>query len=96
MKVRASIVTGGAGFLGSHLTMKLLKEGSKVLAIDNFSSGKIENLKQVLEDRRLTISRKDLKKKLGLMKIVEESEVIFHLAANPEVRIGETEPKRAR
>ena len=43
-----SIVTGGAGFIGSHLVDKLLEENNKVIVIDNFSGGKKENLEQLI------------------------------------------------
>jgi len=89
----ASVVTGGAGFIGSHLSERLLKEGYRVKIIDNFSSGKLENIQALLDNPCLTIIKKDLKKPAKLMEIIKKSEIIFHLAANPEVRIGETDPK---
>ena len=89
----ASIVTGGAGFIGSHLTEKLLKEGYKVTILDNFSSGKMKNIKHLLSNPSLTIVKEDLKKPVQLKRIVKNCEIIFHLAANPEVRVGETDPK---
>jgi len=89
----ASIVTGGAGFIGSHLAERLLKEGYKVRIIDDFSSGKLENIQPILCNPHLTVIQEDLKKPAKLMQIIKKSEIIFHLAANPEVRIGETDPK---
>jgi len=88
-----SIVTGGVGFIGSHLTERLLKEGYKVTILDNFSSGKLENIQPLLDNPSLTIVKEDLKKPVKLNQIVKKCEIIFHLAANPEVRLGETDPK---
>lgn len=93
MKRGPSIVTGGVGFIGSHLVGKLLEEGCKIAVVDNFSSGKLENIKQLLNNPSLTSVKEDLKKPKRLEQIVQKSEIIFHLAANPEVRIGETDPK---
>ena len=88
-----SLVTGGAGFIGSHLTERLLKEGYKVTILDNFSSGKLENIQPLLDNPSLTIIKEDLKKPVKLNQIVKKSEIIFHLAANPEVSVGETDPR---
>jgi UDP-glucose 4-epimerase len=93
MKEYASIITGGAGFIGCHLTKKLLKKGCKVTVIDNFSSGKLKNIQPLLDNPFLTIVEEDLKKPVKLNEIVKKCEIIFHLAANPEVRVGETDPK---
>lgn len=93
MKLGRSIITGGAGFIGSHLIEKLLEDGCKIVVVDNFSSGKLENIKELLNDPSITIVKEDLKKPKKLERIVQKSEVIFHLAANPEVRVGETDPK---
>jgi len=88
-----SIVTGGVGFIGSHLTGRLLKEGYKVTILDNFSSGELENIKPLLGNPSLTVLKEDLKEPVKLNQVVKKCETIFHLAANPEVRIGETDPK---
>jgi UDP-glucose 4-epimerase len=93
LKLGRSIITGGAGFIGSHLIEKLLEDGCKIVVVDNFSSGKLENIKELLNDPSITIVKEDLKKPKKLERIVQKSEVIFHLAANPEVRVGETDPK---
>lgn len=87
------LVTGGAGFIGSHLTERLLKEHYKVTIIDNFSSGKRKNLHRLIHNPSLVVVQEDLKSPVRLNEIVQECNVIFHLAANPEVRIGETDPR---
>jgi UDP-glucose 4-epimerase len=88
-----ALITGGAGFIGSHLTERLLKEGHNVTILDNFSSGSLENIKPFIDDSSLTIVKEDLKEPSKLNQIVKRCKIIFHLAANPEVRIGETDPK---
>ena len=76
------LVTGGAGFIGSHLTKTLLDDGHHVYVIDNFSTGYKKNV-----DTRATLIEADLvkNKKIWLEKI-EEVEVIYHLAAQPRIQ----------
>ena len=93
MNHHKSIVTGGAGFIGSHLVERLFKESYNVMALDNLTSGKIENIKLPLNNLSLTLVKGDLKKPVKLDKMIEDCEIIFHLAANPEVRMDETDPK---
>ncbi len=93
MTEHTMLITGGAGFIGSHLAKALLDEGHKIVILDNFSNGKPENIQQLLENPSLTLVKEDLKKPKELLPNVRASDVIFHLAANPEVKIGETEPK---
>jgi UDP-glucuronate decarboxylase len=54
------LITGGAGFLGSHLTEKLLKEGNDVLVVDNYLTGSKENLAHLLPNSRLEFMRHDV------------------------------------
>ena len=93
MNGRMMLVTGGAGFIGSHLTERLLNEGNKVTVLDNFSSGKIENIQHLLDNPLITLVKEDMKKPKQLRKIVSDSDIIFHFAANPEVRLDEIDPK---
>jgi len=72
-------VTGGAGFIGSHLTEKLIEE-HEVKIIDNLSSGKKENIPDKAE-----LIEADIKDQETLEKVFEDVEVVFHLAANPKV-----------
>lgn len=88
-----ALITGGAGFIGSHLTERLIKEGYKVTILDNFSSGNIKKIKPFIDSPSLTIIKEDLKKPSKLNQVVKEFKIIFHLAANPEVKVGETDPK---
>jgi UDP-glucose 4-epimerase len=87
------LITGGAGFIGSHLTEQLLKQRRKVIVLDNFSNGRIENVQHLQGNPSLTIVKEDLKRPKKLRQTISASDTIFHLAANPEVKIGETDPK---
>jgi UDP-glucose 4-epimerase len=93
MNHHKSVVTGGAGFIGSHLVERLLKEDYSVTVLDNLTSGSTDNIKPQLSNPSLTLIKEDLKKPTKLNKIIEDSEIIFHFAANPEVRVGETDPR---
>jgi UDP-glucose 4-epimerase len=86
LKNRRIVVTGGAGFIGSHLVDKLVDLGNEVVVIDNFSSGKEEFLKGCID--KIEIVRDDLFKPSKLNESLESADAVFHLAANPEVRIG--------
>lgn len=87
------MVTGGAGFIGSFLVEKLLKEGHETTIVDNLSTGKSENVQHLLTNPLLRIVKMDLKNPSELITLVKECDLIYHLAANPEVKVGETSPK---
>jgi len=87
------LVTGGAGFIGSHLVDELLKRGFNVRVIDNLSSGSLENIKHNIGNRGFEFIRGDLKNPRDSLKAVKDVEVVFHLAANPEVRVSTIAPK---
>jgi UDP-glucose 4-epimerase len=93
LRGRSAIVTGGAGFIGSYLTEELLSRNCKVTVVDDFSAGKMENIQHLVKNPSLKVVREDLRKPRQLDKIVAKHDLIFHLAANPEVRVGQTEPK---
>ena len=57
---KKAIVTGGAGFIGSHLVDRLLKDGHSVVVIDNFSSGRKDNLAQHKSNKKLKIVKADV------------------------------------
>jgi len=85
------LVTGGAGFIGSHLVDALLDRGEEVCVIDNLSTGSIENIKHWLNSPNFTFIKYDLLEPDERLK-VEKFNLIFHFAANPEVKIGSTDP----
>ena len=89
-----ALVTGGAGFLGSHLVDALMDAGWQVSVVDNLSSGSLENLRRWLDHPRLSFYEEDLKSRNGSwLKALEDVDVVFHFAANPEVRTSATEPR---
>ena len=75
------LVTGGAGFIGSHLVDLLLADGHKVSVIDNFSTGSIENLRGHISNPNLTITEGDILDGDLVEKSVNQSERVFHFAA---------------
>ena len=87
------LVTGGAGFIGSHLVDRLVAEGYSVRVVDNLSSGRLENLKKHLESNTIELIIGDLKDPQTAFKAVEGIDVMFHFAANPEVRVSTTNPE---
>jgi UDP-glucose 4-epimerase len=86
------LVTGGAGFIGSHLVDNLIDRGFEVRVVDNLSSGNMKNLKLWPDNSRLEFVRGDLKDPDVTSRSVDGVEVVFHLAANPEVRVAEIDP----
>jgi len=72
------IVTGGAGFIGSHLVEKLVEKGLKVIVIDNFSSGNIKNLEKI--KNKIYIKKVDICNYSSLEKIFKKNNIncIFH------------------
>ena len=74
-----ALVTGGAGFIGSHLVEALLSVGCKVTVLDNLSTGNLFNLKPILD--HITFFENDIREPELLEKAAEGCDVIFHLAA---------------
>jgi len=83
-------VTGGAGFIGSHLVDRLLKTGA-VTVYDNLSSGRMEFIESHLKEENFRFIRGDLLDAATLRQAIAGHDVVFHLAANPEVRAGITD-----
>ena len=82
------LVTGGAGFIGSHLVDALVENGQKVRVLDNFSSGREEFLSHHKDSGLVEIFRADLLDMNAVKKSMQGVEMVHHLAANPDIRLG--------
>ncbi|TMK64166.1 MAG: NAD-dependent epimerase/dehydratase family protein, partial [Actinobacteria bacterium] len=93
-RVIAYLVTGGAGFIGSHLSDRLLAEGHRVLAVDDLSTGRIANLAEARSyGSEFTFFNMDLRSD-GLLQLFErhQPEVVMHLGAQSGVRRSLDDP----
>ncbi len=83
MKKKKAVITGGAGFIGSHLCARLIDEGFKVICLDNFITGNMENIKCLLRNRNFLLIRRDVTKYIS---IKEKINFVLHFAspASPE------------
>ena len=84
------LVTGGAGFIGSHLVDELINRGNEVVVYDNFSSGKKEFLDASLSTGKVKLIEGDLLDLEFLTEAMKGIELVYHLAANPDIRLGTT------
>jgi UDP-N-acetylglucosamine 4-epimerase len=75
------LVTGGAGFIGSNLCEALLEKGNKVVCLDNFATGKRENLKQLSKDTNFTLIEGDIRKIEDCLKATKDVDYVLHQAA---------------
>lgn len=84
------MVTGGAGFIGSHLVDRLLEKGEEVVCVDNYLLGKEEHLASALENEKFQSHNFDLLdyEKLDALFKKEKFDMVFHLAANSDIRAG--------
>jgi len=88
------LITGGAGFIGSHLTERLLKENCKVVIIDDLSTSSRQNLSGIINHPALTFIEAKVSECSNLAGIVAESDFIYHLAAAVGVELVVNEPIR--
>lgn len=87
-------VTGACGFIGSNLIDRLLKDGYKVVGWDNFSTGRIEFLNDILKNPNFTLIEGDNLNVSALSDAMIGCDVVFHLAANADVRFGLNHPSK--
>ena len=82
---RRILVTGGAGFIGSHIVERLLDQGHEVVVIDNFSTGRPQNLGHVKDNPRLSVHQCDIEETGALDGLFDGIDWVFHLAALADI-----------
>jgi UDP-glucuronate 4-epimerase len=97
VEIVAVLVTGVAGFLGSHLAERLLADGERVIGLDNFDpfydpARKLRHLEHALSCRAFTLVRADVRDPAGLARLPDDIEAVVHLAARPGVRGSTRDP----
>ena len=90
------LVTGGCGFIGSHLVDHLMKQENYVRVVDNLSLGNTKNVKRWLDHPNFEFIHGDLKEPAIATCSISNVDTVFHFAANSEVRVGETDPSVQR
>lgn len=87
-------ITGCAGFIGSNLADRLLKDGHEVVGYDNFSTGFEEFLEQARKSERFSLVKGDLLHAALLQDAMKKCDFVFHFAANADVRFGTEHPRK--
>ena len=90
------IVTGGAGFIGSHLCRALIDRGRRVRVIDDFSLGKLENLAPLVDRHadHIDVLKMDIRDRKGLSEAFQGAEFVYHQAATTSVEESVRDPLR--
>ena len=83
-----ALVTGGAGFIGSHLVDRLIAQGDSVVVVDNLSSGILDFIQGHIDSGKVDFHNVDLKDLESLKPIMVGVDIVYHLAANPDIRLG--------
>ena len=81
------LITGGAGFIGSHLTERLLDRGDRVVLLDNLSTGSMENIRHLKSSERLEYHLDGIENRQLLAELVDDADVVVHLAAAVGVKL---------
>lgn len=92
-KNNRAFVTGGAGFIGSHIVDILMETDHEVIVFDNLSSGKMEFIEHHLDNPKFTYIKGDLLDPDDLDKACKGIDLVYHVAANPDVRLGAVDTK---
>lgn len=83
-----AFVTGGAGFIASHLVDRLMESVNNVTVFDNFSSGKMDFIKNHLNNDKFKLIKGDLLNRAEINRSMYDHDIVFHFAANPDARLG--------
>jgi UDP-glucose 4-epimerase len=82
-----ALITGGAGFIGSHLAEALLHAGHEVVVLDDLSTGRLENLQTVQGHPRFSLTVGSVRDEALIQKLVDEVDIVYHMAAAVGVRL---------
>jgi UDP-glucose 4-epimerase len=82
------LITGGAGFIGSHIVDRLMDAGNEVIVFDNFSSGHMEFIERHRDNPNFTLIEGDLLCTEEIDKVCKDISLVYHVAANPDVKLG--------
>jgi len=88
------LITGGAGFIGSHLAERLLDRGDRVVLLDNLSTGSVENIRHLKSSGRLQYHLDNIENRQLLAELVDDADIIVHLAAAVGVKLIVESPVR--
>lgn len=89
---KTSLITGGAGFIGSHLTEKLISQGERVIIVDDLSTGDAKNLAKVIDDERLEYIEGSIDDESLVEDVVSRADRVYHLAAAVGVALIAKQP----
>jgi len=92
--IMSILVTGGAGFIGSHLCRSLIKQGKDVICVDNFRLGSREKISDLLKQENFSLYEEDVADWGALLKIFQNHTIdtVYHLAANSDIQKGGMDP----
>ena len=82
-----ALITGGAGFIGSHLAERLLAQGHRVAVLDDLSTGRLENLEHLRDQKHLSVTIGSVLDEQSLGPLVDQCDTVFHLAAAVGVKL---------
>src|SRR6195256_3747189 len=88
------LITGGAGFIGSHLAERLLDRGDRVVLLDNLSTGSVENIRHLKSSGRLQYHLDNIENRQLLAELVDDADIVVHLAAAVGVKLIVESPVR--
>jgi UDP-glucose 4-epimerase len=88
------LITGGAGFIGSHLAERLIEGGDSVVLLDNLSTGSVENIRQLKSSSRMSYHLDNIENRQLVAELVDDADVIVHLAAAVGVKLIVESPVR--
>lgn len=93
MSIKKILVTGGAGFIGSHIVDKLIEGNNEIVVFDNLTSGKLDFIKSHLDKRNFSFIKGDLLNSEEISNACKDMDMVYHVAANPDVKLGASDTK---